>query len=606
MIEPMMKYAFLVYHKDYQRFLSEIRHIGVLHIIEKEQDVPAEISDQFEHIKEVGDLIKYLSKRKVEKTEAHDPISGPEAYEMAKKATGNLDQLLLQLNLVKKEIIYAAPWGNFSKHIIEQLRENGIKLKYFTCSAQSFEQAWLQEYPIEVISIQSGQVYFVLATESHDTLEFTGADEVKLPEKPLAELLQTKERLENEIKSSNDLIEKLASQNLEVLSNYHLNLVESVEYNKAVLHTVQEVDQKVMLLEGWVPAKKKDELEAYLESNSILFTSRRATPEDNVPVLLTNKKFSKKFEIIGGLYSLPKYGELDLTPFFAPFYTIFFGFCLGDAGYGLLIAITALVLRFRVPAELKQVMGLVFYLGLSTIVFGLIGGTFFGIPLYETSLPVYSTLAAKFEAQGTDINNILFQLSLGLGAIQILFGMVLKAINESRQYGWKLAVGTIGWITLLLGSIIVYSVGRFTPVEEATLRPVWYGLFGVSGVMILLLNDLTRNVFMNFGVGLWNTYNMVTGVIGDLLSYIRLFALGISSAILGFVFNSLAVSLSGDIPVVSAIVMVIILVVGHGINLFMAGLGSFVHPLRLTFVEFYKNAGFSGGGKKYSPFKKLT
>jgi V/A-type H+/Na+-transporting ATPase subunit I len=167
-------------------------------------------------------------------------------------------------------------------------------------------------------------------------------------------------------------------------------------------------------------------------------------------------------------------------------------------------------------------------------------------------------------------------------------------------------VGTIGWITLLLGSIIVYSIGEFTPVEASNLRPLWYVLFAISGTMILLLNNLTRNILMNLGVGLWDSYNMVTGILGDLLSYIRLFALGISSAILGFVFNSLAVSMSGNIPVLSILIMVVILVIGHGINLFMSGLGAFVHPMRLTFVEFYKNAGFSGGGKKYNPFKKLT
>jgi V/A-type H+-transporting ATPase subunit I len=164
----------------------------------------------------------------------------------------------------------------------------------------------------------------------------------------------------------------------------------------------------------------------------------------------------------------------------------------------------------------------------------------------------------------------------------------------------------MGWIVLLVGSVTVYSIGEFTVVESSSLTPVWYVLLGVSGTMILLLNNLTRNVFMNLGVGLWDSYNMVTGILGDLLSYIRLFALGISSAILGFVFNSLAVSMSGNIPVLSILIMVVILVIGHGINLFMSGLGAFVHPMRLTFVEFYKNAGFSGGGKKYNPFKKLT
>ncbi len=97
---------------------------------------------------------------------------------------------------------------------------------------------------------------------------------------------------------------------------------------------------------------------------------------------------------------------------------------------------------------------------------------------------------------------------------------------------------------------------------------------------------------------------MVTGLFGDVLSYIRLFALGLSSAILGNVFNSLAFGLAPDVPVAGAIVTIIILIIGHSINLFMSALGSLVHPMRLTFVEFYKNAGFTGGGKSYEPFKK--
>jgi len=103
--------------------------------------------------------------------------------------------------------------------------------------------------------------------------------------------------------------------------------------------------------------------------------------------------------------------------------------------------------------------------------------------------------------------------------------------------------------------------------------------------------------------GLWDVYSMVTGVMGDLLSYIRLFALGVSSAILGYVFNDLAMQMSGDIPVLSQLIFVIILLVGHGLNIFMASLGAFVHPMRLTFVEFYKNAGFKGGGRSYNPFR---
>jgi V/A-type H+-transporting ATPase subunit I len=128
-------------------------------------------------------------------------------------------------------------------------------------------------------------------------------------------------------------------------------------------------------------------------------------------------------------------------------------------------------------------------------------------------------------------------------------------------------------------------------------------VLGIACLFIFILNTPKRNPLINIGAGLWNTYNMITGVLGDLLSYIRLFALGICGGVMGFVFNDLALQLSGNIPVVSQIVMLIILLIGHFLNIFMSGLGAFVHPMRLTFVEFYKNAGFEGGGKKYKPFK---
>jgi len=184
--------------------------------------------------------------------------------------------------------------------------------------------------------------------------------------------------------------------------------------------------------------------------------------------------------------------------------------------------------------------------------------------------------------------------------------MVLKAINETLQFGWKLAMGTYGWIVLTGGLAVAGLISYLGFADAESIKPYIYIIIVVGGVLILFLNNMKRNVLMNLGIGLWNSYNMVTGIVGDLLSYIRLFALGISSAILGFVFNSLAVSMRGDIPVLNIIIMVIILVIGHSINIFMSGLGSFVHPMRLTFVEFYKNAGFSGGGKQYHPFRKIV
>ena len=228
---------------------------------------------------------------------------------------------------------------------------------------------------------------------------------------------------------------------------------------------------------------------------------------------------------------------------------------------------------------------------------GIVGGTFFGVSLLDAKI----AWLEQFKAYMLDSQQ-LFNLALIIGVVQIIFGMFLKVANLWKQYGLPAALSTIGWLVGILGGGACYWFAS----QGHNMTIPMYIVFAVAGLLIFVFNNIRRNVFINIGSGLWDSYNMVTGLLGDTLSYIRLFALGISSAVLGLVFNDLAMNMSGDIPVLKQILMLVILVFGHSVNLFMAGLGSFVHPMRLTFVEFYKNAGFEGGGKKYQPFKKRS
>ncbi|MDX9909650.1 MAG: V-type ATPase 116kDa subunit family protein, partial [Mariniphaga sp.] len=383
-----------------------------------------------------------------------------------------------------------------------------------------------------------------------------------------------------------------------LLSNYQRELEQSFSEQNALLQTAEEVEGKVKLLEGWVPEIKKSELDTYLEENHILHTCEEPADDDKVPILLENNRFSRLYEIIGELYDLPNHKELDLVPFFAPFYMMFFGFALGDAGYGLFIIIAAQLMKRKFP-NIKSVLSLAQWLGLGTVIFGALTGTFFGIALADAKIPFLE--GAKDYMISTDQ---LFSLSIIVGAIQVLFGMVLKVFNITRVKGFLYSLSTIGWLILLIGLASVWGLktkGVITPETAGLVQTI---IFVISGILILLLNNPKRNIFINVGAGLWDIYGMTTGLLGDLLSYVRLFALGISSAILGMVFNNMAMSLKPDIVIVGPLVMIIILLAGHGITIFMSGLGAFVHPIRLTFVEFYKNAGFTGGGKAYTPFSE--
>ncbi|HNZ71756.1 MAG TPA: V-type ATPase 116kDa subunit family protein, partial [Prolixibacteraceae bacterium] len=233
------------------------------------------------------------------------------------------------------------------------------------------------------------------------------------------------------------------------------------------------------------------------------------------------------------------------------------------------------------------------------IIFGFLSGTLFGIELAKVEWPWIQ----RFKSIMLDPND-LFSFSLIIGGVQILFGMTIKAIGQTIRFGFKNALSTWGWLVAIIGCGGVFGMQKLGILSQQSATVGYYITGGIAFLGIFILNDIKRNPLINIGAGLWDTYNMITGLLGDVLSYVRLFALGISGAVLGLVFNDLAIKMSPDIPVVGFLVSAVILLFGHGMNIFMAGLGSFVHPLRLTFVEFYKNAGFEGGGKKYNPFRK--
>ena len=183
--------------------------------------------------------------------------------------------------------------------------------------------------------------------------------------------------------------------------------------------------------------------------------------------------------------------------------------------------------------------------------------------------------------------------------------MCLNAARLTKQFGFKYAVSTLGWVGAIILLGVLIGLPMLKVVIPEVLKYVLYVLLGLCALTIYFYNSPGKGVFTNFGSGLWGTYNMATGLLGDTLSYIRLFAIGLTGSILGGVFNTLAFQLTDGLPaVVKFIAVFLILIIGHSINFGLCMISSFVHPMRLTFVEFYKNAGFEGGGKQYEPFRK--
>lgn len=601
MITKMKKFTFLVYHKDYDLFLQEIRELGVVHIEEKMEGTPDD-SELQESIRLANRLVaarKYLQGLNV-KTNGAPGTAGD-----GLRVLGEVEELLNEkarlaqlLQGYAKERSAQEAWGNFDPEAVKRLEKAGYRIHFYISPESAFRNEWLTEYNAVAINRVNSRIYFITITpEGADPA--LDLETAKLPAYSLAELQAKTEQAQRESEAVDKKLVSIAEQDMGSLDAALQQTNAGIEWSKVKLNTETAVDQKLMLLQGWAPAARTGDIVGYLQKEDVYYDVADPVPGDNVPIELNNKGFFKLFEPIMKLYMLPKYNELDLTPFFAPFFMVFFGLCLGDSGYGLFMVLGVTIYRLvakHISASVKPILTLIQILGTTTFFVGLLTGTFFGFNLYGSDIPFFQKMRDLLFLD----NQWMFNLALILGAVQIIFGMVLKAINQSIQFGFKYAISTIGWIILLLSFAVAFLLPSVLPMGGTAHLVV----LGAAAVMIFLFNSPGKNIFMNIGLGFWDSYNMATGLLGDVLSYVRLFALGLSGGILASVFNSLAVGMSPDNKILGPIVIVLIFLIGHSINMFMNILGAMVHPMRLTFVEFFKNSGYEGGGKAYKPFKK--
>lgn len=601
MIAKMKKLTFLVYHKEYDAFLKSIRDLGVVHVATKAQGSAenAALQESIRLSARYTAAIKMLQGLNVQPAAAHtgDAGKGTEVLAEIEDVQQQIQQVAHKLQAVEKELVQLEPWGDFDPKSVARLRDAGYQIDFYICSDKQFKEEWVDLYNATEINHVGSKLYFVTVMPKGENIDLE-VETAKLPDCSLSDLHVRKENLAKQSEALQARLKDLAASVVPDLQAAQAQVHSQIEFSKVVLNTDSLADNKLMLLQGWAPADCVSKIKDFLESKEVYYEVADPTPEDDVPILLDNKGFFRLFEPIMRLYMLPKYNELDLTPFFAPFFMLFFGLCLGDSGYGLFMLLAVTVYRLvakNISASMKPILTLVQLLGASTMVCGLLTGTCFGFNLYDIQLPLFQSLK---EAISLD-NQQMFNLSLILGGVQIIFGMILKAVNQTIQFGFKYAVATIGWLFILVSTAIAFAAPGFMPMG-GTVHMVF---LAIGVLMAYLYNSPGKNVFVNIGLGLWDSYNMATGLLGDVLSYVRLFALGLSGGILASVFNSLAVGMSPDNVIAGPIVMVLIFVIGHAINMFMNVLGAMVHPMRLTFVEFFKNSGYEGGGKEYKPFK---
>ena len=641
MIVPMKKVTCLIFDKEKDLFLQDLQKLGVIHIIEEDLSVNNELTELEDQnirlVKDISLLEKYWDKD-VNQESFCDEIQ--ERLNRIEGLDGQLEKAEQKLQQLKKDEQELLPWGDYTEASFQKLEEMGIKLHFYILSEKKYKELELAEYTSEIINRIGTNVYFVIL-ENNKKIELN-IEEVKLPQQYL-NVVQTEIVKQEKLISECQTHLQDEAKYIKCLKTRSVELENKITYQKALLSMNREAEGAVQVLKGWLPKTEQAEAENYFASQSVVYYLEDPAEEDTIPVLLKNNPFSRLFEPITRFFALPDYFELDPTPFLAPFFAFFFGLCLGDLGYGIIVLIASLAGYFAVPKSAKSFLLLGVILGMVTMINGVLLNTCFGNNIFTVQgtgagFFSYSSKLAILSpyVKGSQLMYPAIAFSLVIGVVQVLVGMLLQSINKIRQNGWLHGIqpfcymvttlGVVSWLAstnfLDLGTyeLYDYQIGNFLKSIHTKLyagalpfagMKLEYNYLEIVGLGVLIFfNNVDTKLFTRPLRFLYVLYNYITGLMSDGLSYLRLFALGLAGGLLGNAFNQIAFMFiktpDGSLNFQSAGIIgtILILVVGHSLNLILAAISSFAHPLRLIFVEFYNNLDFKWGGMPFKYFIK--
>lgn len=606
MVTKMTKYSFILLSEQTEGFLNSLQELGVVDISRSLKPIDEQSSGMLAEADRAKKALSILAACKAGSDKDFKFDGCP--VDAVLETQDRIAEISAEIAAAKKEIAVRQPWGSFRSEDIHKLESQGLKLRFYSCMKKKFDPSWAEIRPLEVISETESKVFFVTVSPAEEEYSFP-IEAVPAPEGSVNEAEEKLSLLQSKLEKEQQLLANLKSCSDEIRKAYNDSL-SRLDLYFAEAATEKAVDNYLTVLTGFAPTSDDKRLCASFDSMDIYYSHEAATKEDNPPVKLKNNWFAKNFEVLTGMYGVPAYDEFDPTPVLGPFFMLFFAMCMGDAGYGILLMLIALVLRLKMKdSSLGKMHRLIAFLGGMTFVVGIFLGTFFGMSILEASWAPAWLKGLCIDGWFPDAKIAGFPvqmvLAVAIGVLHICLAMIIKTINFTKRFGFKKTVATWGWTTLIVGGLVVVSLGMTEVLSAEAFKWTIIALAVVSGLAIYVFNTPGRNPLLNIGSGLWDTYNMVTGLLGDVLSYIRLYALGLAGGMLGNAFNIMGTMIL-DIPVpgVNWVFCIIILIFGHVLNLAMSCLGAFVHPLRLTFVEYFKNSGYEGSGAKYNPLTK--
>jgi len=596
MIVRMKKITMIVSSKGKEEFLTILRKVGVVHIKHLTPPSDMELTANEEKITQAQKALILLSNINSENSKKnHIQLTENELIHKIQDVFSvqqEIDNLKKNINDTQINMKWFSPWGKFSPSNIMQLQEKGIYIKLYLLNKNDFKK--LKDNK-NIYLIKQDDGYYYTAVVCYKDCEGFPFEEIKFPSENYEQLAEKLELHKKQLAEKEKLLKDQTKFKHEL---------EKIIQKLQKKHNFLEVfygmrnEEKFSLIQGFCPEPEISEITTLAKKHNAGYLIETPTPDEEPPTLIKNPKWltiiNPVFEFIN---TLPGYTEFDVSAVFLVFFSIFFAMIVGDAGYGFLFLITTFFIRKKfknLPAEPFRLM---YVLSIITIIWGSISGTWFSFEQIA-KLPIPNSLIIEKVNSFSDTSQMfVMYFCFIIGVIHLTIGHTMKYIREINSIN---SLSQLGWISVLWG--LFFLAGTLILNRPFPKFASYLLVIGIT--VVLIFSHFQKNIIKGIALSLVDTFLGFTGGFSDIVSYLRLFAVGSASVAIASSFNSMAIG-SGINSILSGLIAAFIIFFAHALNITLSFLAVLVHGLRLNMLEFSGHLGMQWSGHKYKPFKEI-
>ena len=606
MIEKMKMVYVVSSASRKDEMLEGLRNLGILHLSEKKSPEHA-VTERFTSLsKTASELAEYAPDKKAKKKEDIPILSDEQFEEMYQGVLTALEKkaaLVQEQSAVAAEIERIRAWGDFSPAEVRSLKEAGLDFHFYRIGKNEYAAA-AQDPDIQMIRLASVDKMNTAAVVGTLPAEIPAA-EFSLPEKGLRELEEEVEQCRQQVAECEAVLKKAAVYD----ASFQLQMLKAQnEENYSSARETAQNDEDFVWISGYLPEAELPRFKEAAAANRWAWAHADVADDDTqIPTKVKYGKVSglikPVFDILG---ILPGYREADISMWFFLFFTLFFAMIIGDAGYGVLILLGTI--GYAVKAKgMNNTSYLLLVLSIATILWGAVTGTWFGlekameVPLLRALvIPSFANYPEYFGVTALTQQNTIMKLSFSIGAVQMAIGSLIAVKRKlaAKDLSW---VADLGWLVAI---VAMYLLSLYLVIgENIPVVPV-FALIGVAFILVVLFGGMApdRTFAQGLKAGCADAFTVFLNTIscfGNVMSYIRLFAVGMAGLAISQSFNGIAAGFEGPLMILG----VGVLLIGHGLNIIMCFLSVVVHGVRLNVLEFSGQAGLEWTGIAYEPFK---